>query len=208
MRLVEGVVTVGGEAFPDVEAFVDRLEAERSEASERASGRRERSDRRHASRAVDHRETVEGASGDRERPASRDHDVTVQAFDARYVVSRRHIERAVELADRARDRGEAIARDRGVEILLYAAGRRQINRAMAMGVGEGRTPAVVLVDGGDESAAARAVADLPEPAETLGAYDAARVRSFFDVGQAELDATDGGLEGLVLERVALLVVER
>jgi len=167
MRLVEGVVTVGDDAYPDINAFVDRLDA-----------------------------------------VGRDHDVTVQAFDARYVVSRRHLERAVELADRARDRGEAIARDRSVEILLYAAGRRQINRAMEMGIQEGETPAVVLVDGGDESAAARGVADLLEPAETLGAYDAARVRSFFDVGQAELDATDGGLEGLVLERVALLVVER
>jgi len=66
----------------------------------------------------------------------------------------------------------------------------------------------VLVDGGDEAAAARAIEELLDPAETLGAYDEARVRSFFDVGQAELDATDGGLEGLVLERVALLVVER
>ena len=172
MQLVEGVVTVGCEAFPNVEAFVDRLEGVAREASTGA-----------------------------ESP-------TVQAFDARYVVSRRHIERAVELADRARDRGEAIARDRGVEILLYAAGRRQINRAMEMGVEEGETPAVVLVEGGEESAAARAVADLLEPAETLGACDASRVRSFFDVGQAELDAAGGGLEGLVLERVALLVVER
>ena len=159
MRLVEGVVTVGDEAFPDINAFVDRLDA-----------------------------------------VGRDHDVTVQAFDARYVVWRRHLERAVELADRARDRG--------VEIMLYAAGRRQINRAMEMGVEEGETPAVVLVDGGDEAAAARAIEELLDPAETLGTFDEARVRSFFDVGQAELDATDGGLEGLVLERVALLVVER
>jgi KEOPS complex subunit Cgi121 len=231
MRLVEGVVRVGGEAFPDVDAFVERLEAERSEASERASGRRERRDRRHASReperreasnrtsgdngaasrAADNRETAEGASGERDRAASRNHDTTVQAFDARYVISRRHLERAVELADRARERGNAIARDRGVEIMLYAAGRRQIDRALEMGVDEGETPAVVLVDGDDdeaETAAAEAVAGLLDPAETLGAYDGARVRSFFDVEQAELDATDRGLEGLVLERVALLVVER
>ena len=172
MRLVEGVVTVGGEAFPDVEAFVERLEGVAREASTGAKS------------------------------------PTVQAFDARYVVSRWHLERAVELADRARDRGEAIARDRGVEILLYAAGRRQINRALEMGVEEGETPAVMLVDGGDEAAAARAIEELLDPAETLGAYDAARVRSFFDIGQAELDATDDGLEGLVLERVALLTVER
>ena len=170
MELVEGVVEVGGERFPEVGAFVDALDTIGAE-----------------------------------------HGVTVQAFDARYVVSRRHLERAVELADRERRRGDGIARDRGVEILLYAAGRRQINRALEMGVDEGVTPAVVLVDGngdGDEPSAADAVRALCSPAETLGAYEEARVREFFDVGDAELAATDAGLEALVEERVALLVVER
>lgn len=137
------------------------------------------------------------------------HDVTVQAFDARYVVSRRHLERAVELADRARDRGAGIARDRAVEILLYAAGRRQIDRALEMGVSRGRTPVVVLVDGSDdERSAANAVAELVESASTLGEYDESLVRTFFEIGERELRATDAGLEALVLERVALLVVER
>jgi KEOPS complex subunit Cgi121 len=136
-------------------------------------------------------------------------DVTVQAFDARYVVSRRHLERALELADRERARGAGIARDRGIEITLYAAGRRQIDRAMEMGISPGETPVVVLVDGaGDESAAAAAIGELLGAAETLGAYEERRVREFFDVGAAELGATDAGLEALVLERVALLVVER
>ncbi|WP_254838653.1 KEOPS complex subunit Cgi121 [Natronomonas marina] len=170
MRLVEGIVEIGdesGEPFPDVEAFVDRLDAVADE-----------------------------------------HGATVQAFDARYVVSERHLERAVELADRERGRGEGIARERSVEILLYAAGRRQINRALEMGVDEGETPVVVLVDSGDEAAAAEAVRGTLEPAETLGEYDEATVREFFEVGASELDATDRGLEALVLERVALLVVDR
>ena len=135
---------------------------------------------------------------------------TVQAFDARYVVDRTHLERAVELADRAFERGENVARDRGVEILLYAAGRRQIDRALEMGVSEGRTPAVVLVDDDDsaEATAADRIAASLDPAETLGGYDEARVRSFFDVTDAELEAVDGTLADLVRERVALLVVER
>lgn len=136
-------------------------------------------------------------------------DVTVQAFDARYVVSRRHLERALEVADRERERGEGIVRDRGVEITLYAAGRRQIDRAMEMGVSTGETPLVVVVDGpGDEEAAAEAVDGLLLEETTLGGYDDDRVRSFYDIGAAELAATDAGLEALVLERVALLVVER
>ena len=152
-----------------------------------------------------------------------EHGVTVQAFDARYVVSRRHLERAVELADRERERGEGIARDRGVEIMLYAAGRRQIDRALEMGVGDGETPAAILVDaGGDdgddrddgeepgaaESAAADAVREFLDEGETLGDYDEDRLREFYGVGDRELSATTAGLEALALERVALLVVER
>ncbi|MEF8856301.1 MAG: KEOPS complex subunit Cgi121 [Haloplanus sp.] len=139
------------------------------------------------------------------------HGVTVQAFDARYVVGRGHLERAVELADRAIARGENVARERGVEILLYAAGRRQIDDALEMGIREGRTPVVVVVSGIDESAerdAAAAVGDLLDPGSTLDAIDAERVRAFFDVTEAELGAVDGDLTDLIAERVALLDVEK
>ncbi|MFB6138895.1 MAG: KEOPS complex subunit Cgi121 [Halosimplex sp.] len=150
-----------------------------------------------------------------------EHGATVQAFDARYVVDRRHPERAVELADRAIERGENVARERAVEILLYAAGTRQIDRALELGVSEGECPAVVLVDApegvADPTAAERgAVAavrtlDGPgrlDPVETLGEYDAELVREFFDVGDAELAAVDGTLADVVRERVALLDVEK
>jgi KEOPS complex subunit Cgi121 len=162
---------------------------------------------------------------------------TVQAFDARYVVSRDHLARALELTDRAFERGENVARDRGVEVLLYAAGRRQIDDALAMGVSEGELPVVVLVadatggaapddagtsDGpggpdepdepdeaaGAESAATAAVGDRLTPAGTLGRVDPDRVREFFDVTDRELAATDGSLEDAVLERVALLDVRK
>ncbi|WP_435196247.1 KEOPS complex subunit Cgi121 [Natronomonas sp. EA1] len=133
---------------------------------------------------------------------------TVQAFDARYVVGEEHLAFALELADRERERGHAIARDRGMEVLLYAAGRRQIDRALTMGVAAGETPVVVLVDGGDEAAAVAAVEDLLTPAETLGAYDEDRVCDYFGISETEREATAAPLGALVRERVALLVVER
>ncbi|NHN46165.1 KEOPS complex component [Halostella sp. JP-L12] len=145
-----------------------------------------------------------------------EHGCSVQAFDARYVAGREHLERAVALADRAIDRGENVARDRAVEILLYAAGRRQINQALEMGVGEGEGAAVVLVDaggaGGDEASAVeavRAALDL-EPTPTVGVEhaDEERLQAFFDVTDAERAATDATLADLVCERVALLDVEK
>jgi KEOPS complex subunit Cgi121 len=139
------------------------------------------------------------------------HGVTVQAFDGRYVVGRDHVEQAVRLAERAGGRGERIARDEGVEMLLYAAGRRQINEALTMGVSEGECPvvAVVVGDGPEsESGAAAALADRLEPADTLDAYDEQHVCEFFEISDREREATDGDLTDIVCERVALLVVER
>ncbi|PSQ44374.1 KEOPS complex component [Halobacteriales archaeon SW_7_68_16] len=156
---------------------------------------------------------------------------TVQAFDARYVVSRAHVVQAVELADRSIERSENIARDRGMEILCYAAGRRQIERALTMGVEGGATPVVVVASatpdgGGDvegedadggrrdppedrEAAAVDRLRDLVDPGETLGtATDPERVRSFFGIEPDEEAATDATLADLVLERVALLAVEK
>lgn len=136
-------------------------------------------------------------------------DATLQAFDARYLVGPTHLERARDLADRAIERGEAVAEDRSMEILLYAAGRRQINRALEMGLKSTDHPVMVLVDGGDEERAAAAVEDLLEeavdPSELEG--DRARIRTFFDVTDAEL-GTGADLEALVIERVALLAVNR
>lgn len=144
------------------------------------------------------------------------HDVTIQVFDADYVVSRAHLGRAVALADRAFDRGENVADDRSVEILCYAAGRRQIRQALELGVAEGERRAVLLVDSPDDDATGEAAerdaaADLrglydPEP--TLGTFDSEAVESYFDVCSAELDAVEGDLADLVLERVALLDVEK
>lgn len=140
-----------------------------------------------------------------------EHGVAVQALDARYVVDRAHLERACELADRAFERGDAIARERAVEILLYAAGTRQINQALELGVSVGSQPAVVVVHGdGEETAAAEAVRSLSavEPSETLGEYDPELVTEWFDIGDTERSATDASLSALVRERVTLLLVEK
>ncbi len=175
-------------------------------------------------RLVEGTTTVEDVEAFVERLGSvgDDHDCTVQAFDARYVVSETHLRRALELADRGIERGENVARNRAVEVLLYAAGRRQIDRALEMGVDSGDGPVVVLVaarpdpddgEGGDaaddrEAAAADAVRDLLTPGETLGEYDPDLVADFFDVTAAERGATDATLAELVHERVALLEVEK
>jgi len=153
-----------------------------------------------------------------------EHGVAVQAFDARYVAGREHLRRACALADRAHVRDEMIARDPGVEILLYAAGRRQIQDALAMGVSPGQTPALIVChavgdrpgEAGAERATERERAAC-EVIETMACLDLTATREaadpqliaeFFDITDAERAATDATLSELVCERVAMLVVEK
>ncbi|MFO7832598.1 MAG: KEOPS complex subunit Cgi121 [Halohasta sp.] len=133
---------------------------------------------------------------------------TVQLFDADYVAGKQHLRRAVELAGRAVDRGSTIAREPAVELLLYAAGRRQINRALETGVGEGSMAVVGVVDGGDEAATTGAVEELLASTESVEWGDRETLTEFFDIGDEELAVVDGDLEAIVLERVALLAVEQ
>lgn len=154
-----------------------------------------------------------------------DHGVVVQALDAGLVAGHDHLESAVAHANRAVARGEAVADDRGVEVLCYAAGVRQIDRALELGVdpGPGVRDVVVVVDEGrvgvpatqaplggpgDEAAAAAAVAEALVPASTLGTATADALAERFDVTDAERAATDASLETLVRERVALLDVRK
>lgn len=149
-----------------------------------------------------------------------EHDCVVQAFDPRYVVDEAHLEAAVDRAARAWRRDDAIARDPGVEVLLYAAGRRQISRALELGVSEGDdVPVVAVVVGafpddpfatGDrEAAAADALAAAWTADEVLESVtDEARLCEFFEIPDAERAATDASLSELVRERVSLLVVEK
>ena len=138
-----------------------------------------------------------------------EYGAAVQAFDARYVAGREHLAVAVERANRAVERDDAIADDRTVEILCYAAARRQINRALEMGVSEGEVSIAVVVAGGDEAGSAEAVRELIDPDEVLGTTgDSGLIRDFFGITDAEVGATRASLEDLVIERVSLLVVEK
>lgn len=138
---------------------------------------------------------------------------TVQAVDARYVAGTDHVRTALALADRAIERDDAIARDRGMELLLYLAGSRQIDTALELGVDPGRTPTLVVIDGDDEQLAAEAVRELPaiEPTDLVSGEelgDLERLRDWFEIGDAEFSATGADLQALVRERTVLLTVEK
>jgi KEOPS complex subunit Cgi121 len=142
-----------------------------------------------------------------------EYGVVAQAFDARYVVSPLHIEEAVRKARRSFDRGENVADSLSMEVLLYAAGTRQIDVATRMGLRPGEHDAVFVVDGGgdgeSEEKATRSLTGLTYEPDEFVYGDESRILDFFGLTDEEVDAVGSDrLESLVLERVALLDVNK
>lgn len=131
----------------------------------------------------------------------------VQALNADLVVSERHIRFAAEKALEALSQGRNIAKDAGMEIMRYASGERQIERAFFMGVGTD-TERIVLVLAAkkgcmrfpDEAELSR----LVEPDENGCRFSAPAVMKGFNISPEELSLVgEQRIEDLVIERVAL-----
>lgn len=135
------------------------------------------------------------------------HCCIVQALDADLVVSERHILFAVKKALSAISEGRNIAKDPGMEIMRYASGERQIERALDMGISDSTERiALVLVSPCDT--------DLPDSLDLscmieqdgMGcSYSREAVMEAFNISREELEAAgEGRIEDLVIERVALV----
>jgi len=142
-----------------------------------------------------------------------EHEVAVQAFDARYIVSRLHVKEAVKKARRSFERGENVADTLSMEILLYAAGTRQIDVATSIGLRAGEHDAVFVVVGDNETAeedATKEIRTMTEDDSNDFAYgEESLLLDFFGLTDEEMDAVGNDrLEYLVLERAALLDVNK
>ena len=135
------------------------------------------------------------------------HGCVVQALDADKVVSERHIFFATEKAFAAFSLGRNIAKDAGMEIMRYASGERQIEKALYMGVSDStKRIALILASRGrecnwpDDSDLSRLIV-----LDGLGcSYSREAVKETFNISSAELEAVgEGRIEDLVIERVAL-----
>ncbi len=145
--------------------------------------------------------------------------VTIQAMDATLIASEDHIKAAVDKAVRAVVKNQSITSDLGLEIILYASGRRQIGRALAMGVTEGDKEVAVVIVGAEGGKDLEVVAEdvkretgiVEVPLQDLEVDHnndkREHLKRFFAITEAELNAVgEEKLKLLVLERVALLDV--
>lgn len=153
------------------------------------------------------------------RPATRDrtellsslrrlqssHDCIAQVLDADKVVSERHVDFAVEKALAAFALGKNIAKDPGVEILRYASGERQIERALNMGISDSTERiALVLIKRDGLWPDASELAGIVEQDGKGCSFQSRAVRETFNISEEEVEAVgEDRLEELVMERVAL-----
>ncbi|MHC1610224.1 MAG: KEOPS complex subunit Cgi121 [Candidatus Methanospirareceae archaeon] len=147
--------------------------------------------------------------------------VTIQAMDAELIAGEEHIRSAVKKAIRAVEKKKSITSDLSLEILLYAAGKRQIERALRMGVTEGdKKVAIVILDLTREKDLEGIAEEVKwktgmkeEPIRELelelesNTQKKDKIMEFFGITEDEVKAVgEKKLKMLVLERVALLDV--
>ncbi len=130
----------------------------------------------------------------------------ILALDADKLAGEEHLMFAIEKAMNSSKTGRNIAKDPGKEIMLYAAGTRQINRAMKIGVHNGKNNIALVAIGEDIDMSAF---DEIAPGNVLQ-YDRSKNRilmDFFNITDEEIKAAGvDKVPELVLERVALVDV--
>ncbi|NMC09853.1 MAG: hypothetical protein GYA39_02570 [Methanothrix sp.] len=136
------------------------------------------------------------------------HGCIVQAFDADKVVSERHLIYAAEKAIDAISDCRNIAKDPGVEIMRYASGERQIERALIMGISDSTERIALILVSFDNGCQWPDSSELSRLIELDGqgcSFDGETVKKVFNISEEEMEAVgEDRIEELVIERVALV----
>lgn len=138
-------------------------------------------------------------------------DVIIQALDADKIAGERHIRFAVKKATDAMEAHTNVAKDPGVEIMRYAAGKRQIGNAFSIGLHEGENKAVFVLIGKERSLllASNALLEIIDEKPLLDYSRSKResIISQFNITESEIGAVgEDKIPELVIERVALVDV--
>lgn len=134
----------------------------------------------------------------------------IQVFDADKVASEVHLNFAIEKALQSFSEGRNVAKGLGVEIMRYAAGERQIERALLLGISRStkRIALVVIKPDSAETAAWPDSSELSQLIEIDGlgcSFKLEALKETFKISDEEiLAAGEAQIPDLVLERVALV----
>ena len=138
-------------------------------------------------------------------------NVTIQALDADKIAGERHVLFAVKKATDSMEANTNVANDLGVEIMRYAAGERQIEKAFSMGLHDGENRVVFALVGEEQSisSASTALLDIIDEKPLIDYSPSKResIISQFNITKSEIGAVgEDKIPDLVIERVALVDV--
>ena len=142
-----------------------------------------------------------------------EYGVTVQAVNADAIAGMAHVEFAVGKAVESFKLKRNLARDTGMEIMLYLRGRRQIERALDLGVKPGDNNLVMVIVGDNAERALPAVHDILDTVdESVIDYSHDKdglLMKLFEITPAEVEIVGRDrIPELVRERSALLEFEK
>ncbi len=132
-------------------------------------------------------------------------NMVIQAMDADKLAGERHVRFAVEKAINSFKTGRNIANELSKEIMLYAAGTRQINKAMKLGIHEGENNIAIVAVG--ENPDLSCIKITPKPVLEYRESKKEALMEIFNITKKEIEAVgEDKIPELVLERVALVDV--
>lgn len=136
------------------------------------------------------------------------HKATIQLFRADRIFGMEHLVSAAEKAQRSFATGTPMARTLGMEILLYAAAERQTSEALRkLGIHDGIEEMGLVLIGDIDGEMALAELGLERDDSVL--EPDCKDFSIFGITEIEIDMFGvPGIQGLVLEKVALSEIER
>jgi KEOPS complex subunit Cgi121 len=133
-------------------------------------------------------------------------NLAIQAFDADKLAGKEHLTFAVEKALDSFKKGTNVANYLAKEIMLYAAGTRQINRAVKIGVHDGWNNIAIVAVGDMIDQSAFNEINPRNVLQYTGSKNSA-LMEIFNITEDEIEAAGAGkIPELVLERVALVNV--
>jgi KEOPS complex subunit Cgi121 len=138
---------------------------------------------------------------------SKDKNIILQALDADKLAGEEHIMFAVQKAINSFKTGRNIANDLAKEIMLYAAGTRQINKALKLGVHNGENNIALVTVGEDIDVLSEFNEIIAKPVLQYNKSKNQVLMEIFNITEEEIKSVgDDKIPELVLERVALVDV--
>ncbi|MCQ2737083.1 MAG: KEOPS complex subunit Cgi121 [archaeon] len=129
----------------------------------------------------------------------------IQLMDAKAIAGKKHLEHGIIHAIKSFERGENLAKDLGIEILLRTSGQRQISKAFnILGLKEEKMNiAIVMIDCLNETV--DSLNDMFERKDTVLESDESILKKIYNIEEKEL--TNIHIDDVLIDKTTKLIVD-